>query len=100
MEPTEHATAPELLRRYRREDGLTQEELALRAHLSVHAVGKHEAGLVLIDGKACAAYVTGLRMTDARREAFWAACREAVVAARRLDEEGFEAALRDVEARR
>ena len=66
-------TFGELLRRFRRANGLKQAELAEKCGLGAFAVHRHETDTVAPDGDACAAYATALKLEGDDLAAFHAA---------------------------
>jgi transcriptional regulator with XRE-family HTH domain len=70
------ATFAELLQRYRRAAGMTQEELAERAHLSVRGISNLERGVRRLPQRGTVTLLIGaLGLAEAERGAFEAAAR-------------------------
>ena len=95
METTTSATAGELLRRFRRaaRPRLKQGDLGARRNppLSAASVARHESGEVRLSATDCAAYLAGLHLSAAEREALYDAARRELVAASGFDEAATEA---------
>src|SRR6516165_1910554 len=73
---TPRATFAELLQRYRRAAGLTQDELAERAHLSVRGISNLERGVRRLPQRGTLTLlIEALRLEGAERAAFEAAAR-------------------------
>jgi predicted ATPase/DNA-binding XRE family transcriptional regulator len=76
MSPAQGSEFGDLVRLYRRDRGLTQEELAEKATLSVRAISDLERGLKYRPRKdTVQLLVEALELTDEQREAFWRAAR-------------------------
>jgi non-specific serine/threonine protein kinase len=73
---TPHATFADLLQRYRRATGLTQEELAERAHLSVRGISNLERGVRRLPQRGTVALlIEALGLAGTARASFEAAAR-------------------------
>jgi len=73
-EPADRASFGELLRRYRLEANLTQAALAVRAHLSVQAIGMLERGARRTPRRDTVVRLTGaLRLNPTQAEVLIAA---------------------------